>query len=83
MVFARLLCGVCSEFVQQRIQDASMALFTAVYSTVGFSFVHSIGQLSLLLATFEIDFFFLFLVGVTTYDPIICQVCHTIKSLLP
>ena len=81
MVFARLLCGVYSEFVQQRIQDASMALFTAVHSTLGFSFVHSIVQLSLLLATFEIDF--LFLGGVATYDPIIRQVCHTIKSLLP
>ena len=57
-----------------------MALFTAVHSTVGFSFVHSIVQLLLLLATFKIDF--LFLGGVATYDSIICQVCHTIKSLL-
>ena len=54
MVFAQLPCGIYSEFVQQRIQDASMALFTAVYSTVGFLFVHSIVQLLLLLTTFEI-----------------------------
>ena len=58
MVFAQLPCGVYSEFVQQRIQDASVALFTAVHSSVGFSFVHSIVQQSLLLATFEIDFCF-------------------------
>ena len=32
---AWLPCGVYSEFVQQRIQDTSMALFTAVHSTVG------------------------------------------------
>ena len=50
MVFTWLPCGVYSEFVQQRIQDASMALFTAIHSTVGFSFVHSIIQLSLLLS---------------------------------
>ena len=79
MDFAGLLCGVYSEFVQQRISDASMALFTAVHSTVGFSFIHSIVQLSLLLATctyfmFEIDF--LFLGDVATY---ICQVCHMIN----
>ena len=51
-VFARLPCGVYSKFVQQRIQDASMA----VHSTVGFSFVHSIVQLSLLLAMFQLIF---------------------------
>ena len=86
MVFTRLLCGVYSEFVQQRISDASMTiLFTAVHSMVGISFVQSIVQLSLLLTTFEMIFLLLllsFLGGVATYDPIICQVCHTIKSLL-
>ena len=60
----------------------SMPLFTAVHSTVGFLFFHSmIVQQSLLLATFEIDS--LFLEGVAMYDPIIRQVYHTIKSLLP
>ena len=81
MVFAQLPCGIYSEFIQERIQDASTTLFTAVQSKVGFSFVHSTVQVSLLLVMFKIDF--LLLGGVATYDPIIRHVCHTTKSLLP
>ena len=55
-VVARLPCGVYSEFVRQMIQDASLVLFTAVCSMLGFSFVHFIVQQSPLLAAFEIDF---------------------------
>ena len=57
MVFTHLSCGVYSGFVQQRIQDASVELFTAFYSTVGFSFIHSIVQQSLLLAIHSKLFF--------------------------
>ena len=46
----------------------------AVCLWLAFYFVDFVVQQSLLLATFELDF---------TYDPIVCQVCHTIKSLLP
>ena len=43
--------------------------------------VRPVVQQSSLLAMFEIDFLFLGSVGM--YEPIIHQVCHTIKSLLP
>ena len=39
------------------IQDASLVLFIAVYSMVGFSFVHFVVQQLPLLAAFETDFF--------------------------
>ena len=57
-VVAWLPCSVYSEFVRQMIQDASLVFFTAVCSTVGFSFVHFVVQQSPLLAAFEIDFSF-------------------------
>ena len=55
---AGLLWGVYSEFIQQMIQDTSLALFTAVHSMVELTFIHSIIQQSPLLATFKIDFCF-------------------------
>ena len=42
---------------------------------VDFSFVYSITQLSQLLATFEIDFLYLYVGGAAMYKSF-CQVCH-------
>ena len=53
------LVVVWSLLFRQMIQDASLVLFTAVCSIVGFSFIHFVAQQSLLLhvSMFEIDLY--------------------------
>ena len=67
-------------FVQQVIQDVSLALFTTV-SLSGRLLVHL--SLDSRCCQPHSKFDILFPGGVATYEPIILQVCHTINSLLP
>ena len=70
-VFIVLPCDIYPEFVQKVIQDVSLVCLRLLRLVVGFLFVHSIAQQSLLLATFEIDF--LLPMGVATYKAIIVR----------